>query len=147
MEAVNVNSFAISLSSLKTQTQNLYDYLDGNFWVIVYDASPLGLDYKAYSSHYYGLISYTRNLPDGSSFQMMKEKVRTLPEIEPKEFELFTLLEIIPRILFYTILFPLALFYIRRNYIKVSNLQAKIGEINSKLGTLEFLLKASLDYA
>ena len=145
MERVNIQNLAISISSLRLTTEQFCTYLDSNFWQLVYHSASPDFDYIAYNSHYYGVLSYARSLPANSDTNVIKQKIYELPEINQKEFEAYTWIEI-PHVILYSFLFPLGLFLMRKNYIKITNLQNKLGEINSKLGTAEFMLKATLNY-
>jgi len=138
-----MKSFYTSTNSLHLETSRLYQYIEQKFYNLVFYPFMLELDidHKSFCSHYNSLLDYSKRLKVDSDNIPITDRFEELPELTLQDFEFSTF-----GIPFYLlcVLFPLNAIVWTRNYIKLTTLRQKLSDAQRQLGTIEFMLKATV---
>lgn len=127
-----LQSLKISLDSLLYDTEKIHSHLQnrsGSF-----DPGQVDLDCKLYCQQYNAIRDFTRNLPDGETITILKERMAELPDItefdfrhEPSGFSLDVILPIVGEWL--------------KDTLTTNGLREKMEDIYRGLNTIQFMLK------
>ena len=144
MNSHSLTNFHRSVCSLKIETEKVASHIEAKFLrIILYPILfNVDFDYKIYCDHYYGIQKFAKHLPEDADNNLLKEKVAELPVLNHRDFTFVTFGLPIP--ILYTILFPLGLIAMGKNYVILNSLQSKLQDANRTLGTTEFMLKAAV---
>lgn len=134
------SKLSISIDSLMNETKKIISFLDNDKMSMILYARVIDadIDIKSYCS-LSSSVKQSSALFQNDDAEPLTQKLNELPDVNESDF-MFQTMNLPSAILF--IFFPLGILIWLTSYFKLSALIDKLRAIESKLGTIEFMLKA-----
>lgn len=144
MENTDVKSLALSIASAISENKSIISYYDTHVFTLILfpNMAPADIDPVSFCR----LVSDIKNqgpaIAHNADMELIQEQLKQIPTLDPSSFNIYGTL---PGWLL-IIIFPIGLIYWTAYYIRINNLIDKLREVESKLQSISFSLKAAMDY-
>jgi hypothetical protein len=136
-----LSNLSVSIKSVCNETNNFISYLDKNIFNLIFYPNIIEADLASddYCKLLKSIKNYATDLPSIQDNTNIKEKINELPDIQEKEFKFYS--SSIPIWILY-IVFPIGIIIWINYYLKITRLIDRLRITSTKLGTIDFFLKA-----
>ena|SRR6478736_2494280 len=144
MENSDVKSLALSIASAISENNSIIRYYDTNVFTLIFfpNMAPADIDPVSFCRLVSDIKNQGTTIALNADMDLIHEQLKQIPTLDSSSFNIYGTL---PGWLLFIIL-PIGIIYWIGYYIKINNLIDKLREVESKLQSISFSLKAAMDY-